>query len=234
MANMCSKLAGYKLRPVAEHSRRAPTGGRVRHWRAVESVAGTLIDPSFEKGDLLRSKTLAFRRHHFVRVAGENLLNESALGALAGNYGRFAGVATFQEAGSGIHPESGLLLFGSVAFQAAVFQERLDVANIIRGWGVRGEHGGPNGGQESNEQQSPSHVSRIQCVQFATKKPALLQDETFQGGGALNRGWGVYTEKLGDKKMGTNKFLHRSELRAESARNGGRELGGWNGGWLAW
>ena len=87
---------------------------------------GTLVDPGAQRGDLSCAQRVAFaiRWHRLVWVDARDQLDEVAVGALAGDEQRFAGIAAAADRRWRIESQFGLLFFGAVALVAVFGEDR--------------------------------------------------------------------------------------------------------------
>ena len=104
---------------------------------------GAFGNPTLEEGELGGREPVALRRHADIRFVGAQDQHQMALGRVAGHHRGLARVAAREQGLASVDPEAGFLLFGPMAFQAALRKDGLDLRLEVD----RGDRGG------SDEQQ---------------------------------------------------------------------------------
>ena len=102
---------------------------------------GTLINPGADQADLVLCERITFvdRRHPIIFVANTGyVMDEGALGAIAG-FDHLAVFASLESSGEAVQAQLGFLFIRSMALEARLFENRLDVLGIghilfVRGW----------------------------------------------------------------------------------------------------
>ena len=85
------------------------------------------INPCPQQPYLLRSESIAFRRHFLLWILRSNVLDDRTFFTLSPNKNRFAGITTFQNAGNVIQPQPAFLLFRIMTLITITLKYRADV-----------------------------------------------------------------------------------------------------------
>ena len=112
---------------VAYGGRGGPLDFLERPVRGARGPVETLIDPRAQHTHLFRAEVGAHRRHEFLVETGHQA-DQTALGALAGENVHTGGAA-LQRGFLLVQPQAAHLLLRAVADQAALSQQRLDIAD---------------------------------------------------------------------------------------------------------
>ena len=109
---------------------------------------GTVVDPGFDRADLLRGEGIALARHPHLGIAALDGMYECRLCAVSDFDGE-AEVATFQRARFVIQPQRSLLFVRAMAGVAAFPENGLHIAHKI--------HRAPNGHSQTETEDKQSH-----------------------------------------------------------------------------
>ena len=115
---------------------------------------GAFGDPSLEEGELRGGEPGALRRHADVRIVGAQDQHQMALGRVAGHHRGLPRVAAREQGLAPVDPEARFLLFGPMAFQAALRKDGLDL-------GLEVDRGGRGGRDEQQRQPGRSESVRL-------------------------------------------------------------------------
>src|SRR5262249_25487247 len=113
----------------------------LRSGRGLDRLAGggpgALVDPALEQSNLRGIEARPLGRHAGRVVRAGDGVNDSAVGALAGDDDR-PGVAAFEGSPGRVEAQARALLGGPVAGGAVLREDRLDVARVVDRVGGRG------------------------------------------------------------------------------------------------
>ena len=90
-----------------------------------------LINPCFQRANLIRGESVALGWHLVIRIFGRDALDEMALSALANDPKRFLRLTSARCVGFVVQSQAAFLFIRSVTFVATLDEDRLDVADEI-------------------------------------------------------------------------------------------------------
>ena len=119
---------------------------------------GSLVDPSFQQGDLLGRHGGTLGGHPQVGVGGRDPLQQFALGRFAGDHA-LARLSAGKQAGPGVEREAAFFLVGDVALGTVLLEDRHDFMGKI-------DPGRPAGARDRGQNQQGEKLSHDSTIRW--------------------------------------------------------------------